>query len=54
MTMTTTTDDDDDDITINCDGNGVVIATVGAHAGENTERSGFMILRVISGDQRNG
>ena len=41
-------DDDDDDIAINCDGNGAVIrcylATVGAHVGENTEHSGFMIL----------
>jgi hypothetical protein len=49
-------DDDDDDIAINCDGNGAVIrcylATVGAHVGENTERSGFMILWVIRGRRR--
>ena len=49
-------DDDNDDIAINCDGNGAVIrcylATVGAHVGENTERSGFMILWVIRGRRR--
>ena len=43
--------DDDDDIAINCDGDGAVIpvlATVGAHFGENTEHR-FVTLWVISG-----
>ena len=46
--------DDDDDIAINCDGDCAVIpvlATVGAHVEENTERR-FMTLWVICSGRR--